>query len=132
MKRNVFLRIVAAIVAIVTIVIVAVIAYGVGTSNLVGVARPRFMPLRGHMVVGGNFPGLGLLGFAGLIVVGLLFVWLLATVLSSDRARPNGAVAAGPAPADMDRLKELSDMHDHGQLTDDEFTAAKRKLLGLS
>jgi hypothetical protein len=132
MKRNVVLRIFAIVVAIASIVAVAVIAYGFGTTNSVGGVGARFMPFRGHMVAGGHFPGIGLLGFAGLVVVGLLFVWWLATVLSPDRARPNGAVAAGPAPADVDRLKEQSDMHDHGQLTDDEFTAAKRKLLGLS
>ena len=132
MKRNVLLRIFALVVAIASIVAVAVIAYGFGASNSVDGVGSRFMPFRGHMAAGGDFLGIGILGFAGLVVVGLLFVWLLAAVLSPDRARPNGAVAAGQVPADVDRLKELSDMHDHGQLTDDEFTAAKRKLLGLS
>jgi hypothetical protein len=36
-----------------------------------------------------------------------------------------------PAAGDLDRLHQLSELHDQGKLTDDEFTAAKRKLLGL-
>jgi hypothetical protein len=31
----------------------------------------------------------------------------------------------------VDRLRELSELHDRGSLTDEEFAAAKRKLLGL-
>jgi hypothetical protein len=31
----------------------------------------------------------------------------------------------------VERLRELSDMHSSGQLNDEEFAAAKRKLLGL-
>jgi hypothetical protein len=31
----------------------------------------------------------------------------------------------------MEQLRELSDLHSNGQLTDEEFTAAKRKILGL-
>jgi hypothetical protein len=31
----------------------------------------------------------------------------------------------------VERLRELSAMHTQGLLTDDEFSAAKRKLLGL-
>jgi hypothetical protein len=43
--------------------------------------------------------------------------------------------AAPPAPAPADdpvaRLKELAQLHESGALTDDEFTAAKARLLGL-
>ena len=39
-----------------------------------------------------------------------------------------------PAPTtgdtDVDELKHLADLHDSGALTDDEFTAAKAKILG--
>jgi hypothetical protein len=31
----------------------------------------------------------------------------------------------------IDRLRDLAAMHEKGQLTDEEFTAAKRRLLGL-
>lgn len=37
-----------------------------------------------------------------------------------------------PAVTDgIDRLRDLAAMHEKGQLTDEEFTAAKRRLLGL-
>jgi hypothetical protein len=39
--------------------------------------------------------------------------------------------AAAPAPAiDMAQLKELADLHAAGILTDEEFTAAKAKIIG--
>lgn len=46
------------------------------------------------------------------------------------------AAPAAPAPApaaggiDMDQLKQLGDLHAAGVLTDEEFAAAKAKLLG--
>ena len=45
------------------------------------------------------------------------------------------AQAAAPAPAapagiDMEQLKQLGDLHSAGVLTDEEFAAAKAKLLG--
>jgi len=43
---------------------------------------------------------------------------------------PADAVSA-PADDTLGRLKELAELHDTGVLTDDEFTAAKAKLLGL-
>ena len=48
--------------------------------------------------------------------------------------RPAPAPAAAPAPADggidMAQLKQLGDLHAAGILTDEEFAAAKAKLLG--
>ena len=43
------------------------------------------------------------------------------------------AAPQGPAPADdpVARLKDLAQLHDSGALTDDEFSAAKARLLGL-
>ncbi len=43
-------------------------------------------------------------------------------------APPPAAPAAGPSM--MDQLNQLSDLHKQGVLSDDEFTAAKAKLLG--
>jgi hypothetical protein len=37
---------------------------------------------------------------------------------------------AAPAGIDMDQLKQLGDLHTAGVLTDEEFAAAKAKLLG--
>jgi hypothetical protein len=39
-------------------------------------------------------------------------------------------VAATASSATIDQLKQLSDLHQQGVLTDAEFTAAKAKLLG--
>ena len=38
--------------------------------------------------------------------------------------------AAAPAGIDMEQLKQLGELHTAGVLTDEEFAAAKAKLLG--
>ncbi len=43
---------------------------------------------------------------------------------------PPPAAAAPAAPDPMERLRELGQLHESGVLTDEEFTAAKRKILG--
>jgi hypothetical protein len=51
----------------------------------------------------------------------------------SQQYDPGPAPAPAPAPAqgpDLERLKELGQLHDSGVLTDEEFAAAKRKILG--
>jgi len=40
------------------------------------------------------------------------------------------APAAAPAGIDMEQLKQLGDLHTAGVLSDEEFAAAKAKLLG--
>jgi uncharacterized membrane protein len=62
------------------------------------------------------------------LIFGFVLVWLVMAVLS----RPGRGTP--PTPADqvgVDRLRELTELHDRGALTDDEFAAAKRQLLGL-
>jgi hypothetical protein len=47
---------------------------------------------------------------------------------------PPAPVAAAPAPApddDVAKLQELAALHGQGVLSDDEFTAAKAKILGI-
>ena len=44
-------------------------------------------------------------------------------------SKPSAQPARAPQPELTDRLKELADMHAAGALSEDEFTAAKRKLL---
>ena len=47
--------------------------------------------------------------------------------------QPAASPTADPSAATPDltaRLKELSDLHSSGQLSDEEFTAAKKQLLG--
>jgi hypothetical protein len=43
---------------------------------------------------------------------------------------PIAAPAAAPAGIDMEQLKQLGELHAAGVLTDEEFAAAKAKLLG--
>ena len=58
--------------------------------------------------------------------------------LEQQQAAPAAAAApAAPAPAPpaagpsmLDQLNQLTALHEQGVLTDDEFTAAKAKLLG--
>jgi Short C-terminal domain len=45
-------------------------------------------------------------------------------------AAPPPAAAPAAAPSMLDQLTQLSELHDQGVLTDDEFAAAKAKLLG--
>jgi hypothetical protein len=76
----------------------------------------------------GYAPGIGLLGLLGFVVVGLLVFWLLITLVTPNSGAPG---SAAPTTGDLERLRELSDLHTAGKLTDEEFTAAKRKVLGL-
>jgi uncharacterized membrane protein len=129
MKRTVLLRLVALLIAVVAVVAVAAIAYHFGTTHASGTPVVRGMPSRGYGGEMGYYgAGFGLFGLLGLVLIGLLFFWLLAALLSPDRGGPR---SIAPAAGDLDRLSQLSEMHDQGKLTDDEFAAAKRKLLGL-
>jgi Short C-terminal domain len=47
-----------------------------------------------------------------------------------NQQAPPGAPAAPAAGGISDQLKQLADLHSQGILTDDEFAAAKAKLLG--
>ena len=55
--------------------------------------------------------------------------------LEQQQQQPDAAPAAPAAPAAaepsmLDRLNQLAALHEQGVLSDDEFTAAKAKLLG--
>jgi hypothetical protein len=45
-------------------------------------------------------------------------------------APPAPPAPAAPAPSMLDQLNQLASLHEQGALTDEEFTAAKAKLLG--
>ena len=50
---------------------------------------------------------------------------------SNDAPPEEYEAAPPPAPAsDMDQLQQLAELHASGALTDEEFTAAKAKILG--
>jgi hypothetical protein len=52
--------------------------------------------------------------------------------LEQQQAAPTAAPAAPAAagPSMLDQLNQLTELHEQGALTDNEFTAAKAKLLG--
>jgi uncharacterized membrane protein len=131
MKSTVARRLIFIVIVLAALAAVAAVAYHVGADNGNG---PVFRggPFRGQMMGWGYGSGFGLFWLIGFVVVGVLAFWLLAALLSPDnRTRGGSAGPASPAPSDLDRLAQLSEMHTRGELTDDEFTAAKRKLLGL-
>jgi len=106
------------------LVVVGAVGYrlGIAHGGVVNAAAVRGFGFR--------YPGIGLLGLLGpLVLVGLAVMFVV--LLVREPARP----PAPPAPPDggdgVDRLRELATMHAQGQLTDEEFAAAKRKLLGL-
>jgi hypothetical protein len=45
-------------------------------------------------------------------------------------AAPNQPASAGATPSMADQLSQLATLHDQGALTDDEFAAAKARILG--
>ncbi len=120
-------RLALAILGIVVLVVVAGVFFALGADSSGGFHGYMTGPF-GHRFGMGGF-GMG--GFDALwlfwLIVGVLLVLLLVAVLA-----PSGAPrSVDPNAGTMDRLKELSEMHDRGALTDEEFTAAKHKLLGL-
>jgi uncharacterized membrane protein len=123
-------RLLWVVVVLAVVGVVAGLAYGVGNWNAHGTT---FMPMRpfGRGFVGNGYawPGVGLIGLAGMVLFVLLIVWLIGTVVGG----PSRAARTPPPPATggIEQLRELSELHSNGQLTDEEFTAAKRKILGL-
>jgi hypothetical protein len=123
---------------LVVVAVVGVVAYHVGTGTFGFHPMMRGTTFRGFGDGMGYAPGVGLFGLLVFVVVGLLVLWLILALVGprSGASGPgaSGPGAAGPAEAttgDLERLRELSDLHTAGKLTDEEFTAAKRKLLGL-
>ena len=129
MNRTILRRMGALLVALAVVAVVGVVAYQVGTGNLAG-SHPmmRVSTFRGFGEGMGYAPGVGLLGLLGFVGVGVLAVWLLLALVTPNRGAP---VPVAPTTGDLERLRELSDLHTAGKLTDEEFTVAKRKVLGL-
>jgi len=58
-------------------------------------------------------------------------LWPFFARMTPDVRRAPRAPRAPAVTDGIDRLRDLAAMHEKGQLTDEEFTAAKRRLLGL-
>jgi uncharacterized membrane protein len=125
-------RLAALLVVVAALAAVAVAAFAIGANNGSGWFG-RGMLMRDHGMGWGYGPGFGLFGLVGFILVGLLFFWLIAAIVSPNGRshRPAETAPGAAGTGDFDRLRELSEMHTRGELTDEEFTAAKRRILGL-
>jgi hypothetical protein len=142
MKRNGALALIGIVVGAVALIVVGLIAYGVGANVGNNGGHVLFGPMmRGYR--GGGFwmdNGLGF-GFIVTLIFVFVVIWLFVRLITDSGRRsassPNppyaapGARIAPAPPADAANLRELVEMHDRGALTDEEFAAAKRKLLGL-
>ncbi len=122
-----------AVVAVAAVVAVGVVAYNVGINSGGNGGHVVIGPMmRGYR--GGMF-GMGVDGSWGILPAMLLgflvVVVLVAVVVGYSRGTPAPAPGPGPAGSQPAGLRELVEMHDRGALTDEEFAAAKRRLLGL-
>lgn len=114
---------------------VLLVLVGIGTYNLglnageSGVAVGPFGDRFGLGMTYG-YTWFGLLGplLLILLIVGLV-AWAL-TPTSHGQRSSYGQVQEAPRSG-VDQLKDLAELHDRGQLSDEEFAAAKRRLLGL-
>lgn len=135
MKRNGALAVLGIAVAGVALAAVGLIAYNMGVTNGGDGGHVVFGPMmRGYR--GMEF-GMGVGGWWGIIpalLVGLVIVLVVAALLAgAGRGAPSPSPSLAPRPSSdpPSGLRELVEMHDRGALTEEEFAAAKRKLLGL-
>jgi len=131
MKRKGALALLGIVVAVAVVAAVGVVAYNIGANNGGNGGHVVIGPMmRGYR--GGAF-GMGVDGSWGMLPALLLgfviVVVLVALLVGFGRSTP--APAPGPAGSPPSGLRELVEMHDRGALTDEEFAAAKRHLLGL-
>ncbi|HEY1167932.1 MAG TPA: SHOCT domain-containing protein [Candidatus Limnocylindrales bacterium] len=131
MNRKVVWRLIGLVVVIAAVAAVGAVAYNYGiNAGHNGTTQPLFGPLRGTgRMVGFGF-GYGLLGLFPVVVFGLLLVGLFA-VLFARPAHPAPSSQQNVPGTGVDGLRELSEMRGRGELTDEEFTIAKKRLLGL-
>jgi hypothetical protein len=142
MKRNGALALIGIVIGAVALVGVGLVAYRVGVN--VGdngghvVFGPMMRGYRGDAF--GMYGGWGL-GLILALVFAFIVIWLFVRLITDSGRRSAGsptqpymapgAPAVPAPPADAASLRELVEMHDRGALTDEEFAAAKRKMLGL-
>jgi hypothetical protein len=128
-------RLLGLAIGVVALAIVGFVAYNLGSNAGHGGVQTMFGPMRGYGRMAGFGAGFGLWGLFPLLLVGFLFVGLIA-ILATPSGRPTPSPmppvpASGGAGSGIDGLQQLTEMHNRGELTDEEFTAAKRRLLGI-
>ncbi|MGA3056974.1 MAG: SHOCT domain-containing protein [Candidatus Limnocylindrales bacterium] len=134
MKRNGLMALLGIVAGLAVLAAVGIVAYNFGLNTGDNGGHTVFGPMmRGYH--DGNFgmgAGTGWWWWAiiPVLLLGFVVIWLFAAILAGPR-RDTPATAPGPSGDSVERLRELTEMHDRGALTDDEFAAAKRKLLGL-
>lgn len=126
MKASMRNRLLAILIVVLVAVVAAAVAYNVGVGHPAGTtfAGPFGRGGRGFMMAG----GIGWFGFLGPLVAIGLFVGLVVLLLS---AATSSAQRPPSSPDPVDKLKELAELHAAGSLSDEEFAAAKRRLLGM-
>ncbi len=131
MKSKGLRGLVFVVISLAVLVAVGAVAYNVG-MNAAGTSDHTFFGpmMRGRGMYFGGGPGWWLWGIVPAVLIGLGIVWLL-VALFGGTGRNAPTTVPGPTADGVDRLRELSEMRDRGALSDDEFAAAKRKLLGL-
>jgi uncharacterized membrane protein len=130
MKRKGLVALLGIVVGVAVLAAVGVVAYNFGANAGDGGGHAVFGPMmRGYR---GGFFGIGSGWWWG-IVPALLFGFVIVLVLMALLGTGRSATTQAPGPSGESSagLRELVEMHDRGALTDDEFAAAKRKLLGL-
>ena len=152
-------RLLVVVAGLAVLVAVAAVAYYAG-NTAAGTPDRGFVSPRFHGMGGMSFSqagGLGGFWLIGALLLGFLLVLVImalagsggpstrpaanaaaANAAAANAAAANAAAAAAGNPTaptnpatGVDRLRELAELHDRGALTDEEFTAAKRQLLGL-
>lgn len=129
MNRKVARLLIALVIGIAVVAVVGVLAYNYGASNQSG---PFIGPMRGYrMPMAGYGWGFGFGGLLWLLLIGILVFLLISWAISGPVRPASPPVPPSQTGEGLDGLRQLSDMHSRGELTDEEFAAAKRKLLGL-
>ena len=123
---------------IAAVVAVVAVAYYWGVHAGQNGTGPFLGPRRGFGFGMMDGSGVGWLGWWGVIpalIVVFLLIWLFAALLTgpdrSARPVPPSPVPPAGEAGDVERLRALSELHERGSLTDEEFAAAKKKLLGM-
>jgi uncharacterized membrane protein len=132
MKRKGLMALLGIVAGLAILAAVGIVAYNFGVNTGDNGGHAVFGPMmRGY---GGGYYGMSTGWWWWGIVPALLFGFVIALVvwaLLGGTGRSATTQAPGPSGESPAGLRELVEMHDRGALTDDEFTAAKRKLLGL-